>query len=323
MSKPDTIHILNGDATAEIFHETNLVGDILIWREVLCEGPISKYGSLGDFFNQRAEFLDKEYGESVNVSYHSFVIPELEKLTKLENYDEVVLWFEYDLFCQVNLLFILYYTYSQNIHKNCKVSLICPTDHPELDDFKGLGQLSPEQMANLYGERELILENDLKLAAEAWIAFASPDAMQLNDLVTADYSSVLSCVPSALRSHCTRFPDSRHGLGAIERKLIELIGKQTIPVRKVIGNFLKQDDAFGFGDLQIEQMLERLSHFISWDDENCRLSSAGEEVSSTGSPTAFFSLEPYWLGGVKIQPGNTFFWDESTESIISASTDLK
>ena len=35
-----TLHILNGDSTAESFAKSSLEGDVLIWREMLCEGSL-------------------------------------------------------------------------------------------------------------------------------------------------------------------------------------------------------------------------------------------------------------------------------------------
>ncbi len=35
-----TIHVLNGDSTAQILTKTSIKGDVVIWRELLCEGPL-------------------------------------------------------------------------------------------------------------------------------------------------------------------------------------------------------------------------------------------------------------------------------------------
>jgi hypothetical protein len=35
------LHVLNGDATLNVFERTSFEGDIMVWREVLSEGPVS------------------------------------------------------------------------------------------------------------------------------------------------------------------------------------------------------------------------------------------------------------------------------------------
>ena len=43
------LHILNGDATANSFAGTGLDGEIMIWREVLSEGPLEENIASGSF----------------------------------------------------------------------------------------------------------------------------------------------------------------------------------------------------------------------------------------------------------------------------------
>ena len=98
-----TLHIVNGDHTADILKLTNLKGDIVVWREVLCEGTILKDVGSDEFWQARYAYFENELGVS-KLEYFDNTIKEIIQLEDLEGYTDVVLWFEYDLFCQVNLL---------------------------------------------------------------------------------------------------------------------------------------------------------------------------------------------------------------------------
>jgi len=35
------IHVLNGDSTVQILAKSGIQGDVIVWRELLCEGPVN------------------------------------------------------------------------------------------------------------------------------------------------------------------------------------------------------------------------------------------------------------------------------------------
>ena len=94
-------HVLPGDAQVEDFRQTGLSGEILICREALIEGDISGE-TLDDFFENRAAF----HGED-SASYNANVASQFRRLLDVGQSDEVNLWFEYELFCAVNMWFCL------------------------------------------------------------------------------------------------------------------------------------------------------------------------------------------------------------------------
>ena len=91
------LHILNGDATLQAFEQTGLEGDTMIWREVLSEGPLEESISSGSFWKIRSEWICETFKETPG-NYQEKVIDQLDKLS--EHYDEINLWFEFDLHCR-------------------------------------------------------------------------------------------------------------------------------------------------------------------------------------------------------------------------------
>ncbi len=104
----NTLHIVNGDSTAKLLSKSSINGDIVVWREMLCEGPVINDVGTDNFWKIRYDFYENELGIK-KLDYFDNSIKEIIKLEDLEGYKEVVLWFEYDLFCQVNLMALCFY----------------------------------------------------------------------------------------------------------------------------------------------------------------------------------------------------------------------
>ena len=97
------------------------------------------------------------------------LIQQEEALKTLAKHDEVVLWFEFDLFCQLNLIYILGKLRGQNLAAT-KLSLICIGEFPGIHDFRGLGQLTAEQLVSLFPGRQPVTAEQMELAGRAWKA---------------------------------------------------------------------------------------------------------------------------------------------------------
>jgi len=89
------LHVLNGDATHRVFEQTHLTGDVLVWRDILVEGPAASPDA-------RAPWLAAHLGIDAE-EYVRGRREEAAALAATARHDEVVLWFEHDLFCAVNL----------------------------------------------------------------------------------------------------------------------------------------------------------------------------------------------------------------------------
>ncbi len=96
------LHVLNGDATATVFAAAGLPGDVLVWRDILVEGPLTADWTSPDALSARTAFLAERLAIDPE-RYRSGVREQEAGLASALGHDEVVLWFEQDLFCAVNL----------------------------------------------------------------------------------------------------------------------------------------------------------------------------------------------------------------------------
>ena len=70
------------------------------------EGPVRE-SSPSQFFEERKTYLTKHYWKEVQLEYKKEVAALFYQILKLPDSAEINLWFEDDLFCQVNQWFCL------------------------------------------------------------------------------------------------------------------------------------------------------------------------------------------------------------------------
>ncbi|PTQ99948.1 hypothetical protein C8P68_102779 [Mucilaginibacter yixingensis] len=250
------LHILNGDAMLPDFQEAGIEGDILVWREALCEGSLIADISSLEFWDDRSEWIGKTYGET-KAGYNHKMLDELAKLD--HSYTEIILWFEFDLFCQANLLGALAYIRCQPHLQNTQISLICPDSFPGMADFRGLGELNASQLASLYPGRKTLTADGLETAHQAWQAFAAQNADVLETwLARTTPSSPFSALLPALQAHLKNLRTNAAGLTYIEQKLLDIHQSGATSFPAIYREFWRTEPIYGLGDLQLLTYLQKL-----------------------------------------------------------------
>lgn len=251
------LHILNGDSTANSFEHTGLDGDTMVWREVLSEGPVEENIASGGFWKNRREWMSNGTGESPE-SYQQKVLDELIKLN--DPYDEINLWFEFDLHCQVNMLGVMTYLKKQTDLSQPAVYLISPAEYPGKENFRGMGELNGEELEYLYDNVRVQLSAiDFIIAAEAWDIYVSQDATKLEGyLNTTTFWGSLHLLKPALQAHLKRLQVNKNGLNYIEQKLLNIYNSGLKTKPEIYAAFWETEKIYGMGDMEIGIYLERL-----------------------------------------------------------------
>ena len=330
------LHIHNGDATADTAKLSDLPGEHFAFREALVEGPTPAGLNIAEWKRVRARHLSEGYDVDLAKCERELVDQE-NKLTTFAEHEEIVLWFEHDLFCQVNLLYLLNW-FSLRELGNTKLSLICIGEFPGVENFRGLGQLTPEQLVSLFPGRRQIRVADLQLASSAWQAFCSPNPTAIEELLNTD-TSAFPYLRAGLRAHLQRFPDVKNGLGKIENIALELIKRGARDFMDLFARFGDAAPVYGFGDAQLWLALRRMSGArqpllaiagLNGDDRGKAFNpdiarSVGFEITELGQSVLrgeadFVSLNgiDIWLGGVHLRDPETLWrWDEQSERLSS------
>jgi len=325
------LHIHNGDSTAGTMKEANFPGEHFAFREALVTGPTPSGLSKDEWIAVRADYL----AEGVKFDADKFQ-QDLERadaaLDNISNHAEIILWFEHDLFCQINLAYLLDRFSRQNIGQS-RLSLICIGEFPGKPDFRGLGELTAEEMASLFDTRHEVTAAEMNLAQKAWAAFCAPDPSVIEQLLTED-TSAMPFLRGALTQHLARFPSVKNGLGQAENKLLELISGGRTKFLQLCLAFFKAAPAYGLGDTQIWCDLNRMaeaSHPLlqieGFDDSapassrihaSFQLTETGKQVLAGQEDFVQANGIDLWLGGVHLREDNLWRWDAQQQRLIQA-----
>ncbi|MBC7893266.1 MAG: DUF1835 domain-containing protein, partial [Sphingobacteriaceae bacterium] len=251
-----TLHVLNGDSTAYSFRQTALPGEVLVWREMLSEGQVPVTDDFAKFWQERGDFLAEHYDFDRD-EYERMVVNEAQRLLDCRTYDEVTLWFEFDLFCQINLLYLLNFFANHDLGQT-HLTLVSPGSHPEHPNFKGMGELNPAQLAALWPERITLTAEDLNIGQQAWQAYRADATEALRTLVEKASFGQLSHLKTALLAHLSRFPAKPSGLGFIEKFWLNYLETEHSEKIPLLTRFWDENPQFGFGDLQLLRTLDDL-----------------------------------------------------------------
>lgn len=288
------LHITNGDSFTDKLKTLNLKGDIVTWREMLCEGKTLTNVGSESFWKTRFEFLNKNY----KVSKSWFIEKTLKEYRSLCNHkqqDEIVLWFEYDLFCQINMIAVL--SWLKTNRKYAQISLVCSGKEDETDKMYGLSDLSDEQLLKLYENKVELSQDDIEYADYVWQLYCSDNPIRLENLT--DFSEYqFDYLSEAVNAHLHRFPTIKNGLNEMENNILRIaLNKKPTSKKAFMADILQNQGFLGFGDSQYERALGRLKPLFS-SFNPVRLSKKGKEILD--NKTSYYSSiqdNDVYLGG--------------------------
>ena len=157
-------HVLPGDSVASEFSKTGLEGEVIVCREAFVEGDLSG-DTIAELWQNRAHFLMLAHGAD-EIDYHEKVAAELSKIADLPDDAEVNLWFEYELFCSVNMWFCL------NLLADSKASIyrVEPSILDRKDLWDGFGSMDADELVQCFETRIKFETSDVQLGRDLWRA---------------------------------------------------------------------------------------------------------------------------------------------------------
>ena len=181
------LHISNGDSAGDKLKASSKIeGEILCWRDVLHDGPIIALEG-NEYFKARAAFIYSVLNEqdsikqvnNPNTVTENDIMKSFQTrqalLNNLHKYTQITLWFEHDLYDQLQLAECLYHlAKSKNICS--KTNIICIGEHKQTPYFHGLGNLSIAQMEALFNDRKSLTIEHLQQGSRVWQAIVSNSA---------------------------------------------------------------------------------------------------------------------------------------------------
>jgi hypothetical protein len=271
------LHITNGDCAAEVLSRV-VSGTILPWRDVLHEGPVRAGLALEELSRERAQFIAQAgWGEPEKI-LEDFRSRDA-VFRRAGQHDEIVLWFEHDLYDQLQLIQVLD---GLSDLRGPPVSLVCEAEY--------LGTMAAKRAAELFALRNPVTRRHFHEARAAWAAFRSPNPRDIESVRPA----ALPFLAAALRRHLEEFPWTTDGLSRTERRILQALERGPLP----LGELLREvGEEPGFlGDAVLAWHVRRLE----------------EEGLLEGKRRRRL---PRWLGGYEVTD-ERLLWDAASGRLV-------
>jgi hypothetical protein len=320
MQYMDQTHILNGEALLEPFRQLGLEGVFFAWKEALAFGPLPDKTPLDDLLPLRANHLNQAYNIPKSESLKTWEY-QLKMLNKASEAGEVVLWFEDDLFCQINLMFIINYLAKGGNRTRLAVVRL-PVD--------GTGDVGVLETA--FKNRALMTWREIKHVQKAYKAYTSANPSEIENFIHAD--TAVADLQHALQLHLRRFPSTQSGLGHLERQILSFVAGGIDEFEPVFNMMRELEPDYGLGDWQVWYLLQQLSarpepaiHIEGVDGSPAfspetfrravfKVTGFGEKVLSGDADYLARNPPNAWLGGVNLAKDSLWRWDEMSHRLI-------
>ncbi len=263
------LHIINGDSIVSRLHDIGIHDDQLVWREMLCEGKTVFNLDSEEFKTARTSYL-YQFEATEETYVQSFLKPLLE--TNYKAYTSIVLWFEYDLFCHINMIAALSYLKTKKL--DSPIYLVCSGWIEHEPNLKGLGELTDKQLAQQYKDKILLTKEDIVLANELWRLYCTDNHISFKKYVTR--TSSFPYLSNCISAHIKRFPNVTNGLNTLETHILKIIQQENIKsTHQLTGYVLQYQGYYGFGDIQIKNIIHKLASFFEIQKERLVLNRQG------------------------------------------------
>jgi hypothetical protein len=243
-------HILNGDSLAVCFPEANIAGEIIVVREALIDGSVSG-DNLYAIWESRTKYLgipEKEYYQNV--------VKEFEKINNAPDNSEFNLWFEYDLFCQVNMWFVLSIINNMSITKKVYAVYTSHLDQNSNQFWNGFGRATSNDLRICLANRTSLEVVDVRFGQYLWNAYKAQNLEALIRL-SKDPAPAFPYLREVVQAHVDRFPKDG-SKGRPERVIEEIIKNGTTDFHKVFEKFWRRESIYGFGDVQMKKLYDKV-----------------------------------------------------------------
>ena len=334
--RPTLLHVTNGESAGNTLRRTAIGGAVLPWQDALHEGPVPMLPRQ-ELLRARASFLAESGWGSRPALLSSLERRDQQLLGALRGGDQVVLWFEHDLYDQLQLLDALALAQAEE----ATPTLIVIGSFPGKPSFAGLGELTASELETLWPSRRPAAPAALQAAAGAWAAVQAPEPTSMAEWATRETGELPFLAPALLRL-LEELPATADGLSGTERRALTVIdgGALTPPAAFVAAQRL--EDAPFLGDTWFYRTLSMLGQGAD------RLIETGEgaplpappplgdgrdfarlqlRLTTTGQRTLHGDADRVqtlgidrWVGGTHVTPDNCWRWDAASRKLVRPST---
>ncbi len=310
--------LTNGDSAADLLMAAGKQGTILPWRDVLHEGPIVA-GPLERCSVERVAYLARRFRIPTGDIAAEFAERDA-IIRRAGDFDRIELWFEHDLYDQLQLIQIL-----ASLGRHEGVTLV------QADDF--LGAQRADTILRFAEHARPLVQTDLDLGAAIWAALASPTP----EAVAAHVETLDARLPflkPSLHRFLGELPASGNGLGRTETAILDGIARGTTSPPRLFQETILQEEAAFMGDWSFFHLLDDLASCdvpliaglapaFEGEDNGERFREAGLELTMAGDDVAngeedhvALSGIDRWWGGTHLQGRTVWRYDRGAGRLL-------
>lgn len=305
----NTLHITNGDAVLHLWKKAGLLGTHLAWRDMLHEGPVPAGLSLEQLSRVRADYLaSRGLGNAIKL-HHDFEKRDA-TIRRAGEFEEIVLWFEHDLYDQLHVLQILAALNEQGLGAGSVQIVQC-------ENY--LGMLSADEIMALYPKRRFLTSVMAEAAAQAWRRFTSDSPEQLHAAAQERYVG-FPFMGAALHRLCEEYPATGSGLSRTQKHVLETCALGARQKDDIFRRSQAREEASFLGDsacyAHIDDLCADPAPLLSALDTGYELTVLGRRVLAGDADWLEHQPLDRWIGGTHLTAENPWRWDEATERIL-------
>jgi hypothetical protein len=316
------LHITNGESVTGTFRQVRFPGTYLAWNDVLHDGPVPQTETLSELSDIRARTL-AGFGCGNYEELRTGFAARDRVLQDFRKHQEVVLWFEHDLYDQLQLLQLLDWFEQQDL-EGINLNLVQIDSYPGVTPFYGLGQLSGTQLARLFPMRKPVTQAQLSIAKETWLAFRAPEPTGLL-AISQQQLTAMPFLAAALARFLEEYPWTTDGLSRTERQVLQAAAAGKRKKQEIYFESRKQEYV-PWGDLSVYLRMEWLAAgpnpaLVESPKNEFSITDAGQQLLERKAD--WIKLQggvDRWLGGVHLTGAQPQWrWDSEKKTLSARS----
>ncbi len=251
---------------------------------------------------------------------HASFVKRNEQLLGCRSFDELVLFFEHDLYDQLQLLQILYLL-GHEVSYTGRITMAEPPTY--------IGYCTPEDLRKAYESRIPVDEAGIDAATKYWEAFTSESPQKLGEMLRYE-TPLLPHMHAAMLRLAEAFPNVDTGLSRTEHQILSLLAEGPKNAGILFQKNQEAEEAMFMGDWSFmlclgtlcegrQPLAQVVSNGVSWPPGerpsyphilklSFQLTPAGRDVLVGEMQRMNYIPIDRWIGGTHLSVAQTWFW---------------
>lgn len=209
-----TLIVTNGRSGVDSIRTAGIAGEIFSWDDVLHDGPVPGGYELSVLSALRARYLasveDMPF-DKIHAAFES----RNKQLQGARSFDELVLFFEHDLYDQLQVLQVLFLLQT-DVSYSGRITMAEPSTY--------IGYCEPEMLVEAFEQRAPVDADCIDAGVKYWEAFTAETPEKLGEMLRYE-TPLLPHMQPAMRRLAESYPNVDTGLSRTEYQILTILAE--------------------------------------------------------------------------------------------------